>query len=96
MPDDKPSDLQAKRRPSLHRRIGRIVALCDRFGIDGLINAFGVLVFAAAESLRPLQNGKVQVSVLIAMAVLVAILVAVMLGLPALFLGAVLLETLPC
>jgi hypothetical protein len=28
--------------------------------------------------------------------VLVAILVAVMLGLPALFLGAVLLETLPC
>jgi hypothetical protein len=72
----------------LHRRIGGIVAKIDRFGVDGLINLGGFAVFAAAEGLRSLQNGKVQVALLVAMAVLVATLIAVMLGVPSLFMGA--------
>ena len=71
----------------LHRRIGGIVAGIDRFGVDGLINACGFAVFAAAEGLRTLQNGKTQVALLVAMAVLVATVIAVMLGLPNLIAG---------
>ncbi len=88
MADKLPPETSADSRPPLTLRIGRIVAQFDRFGVDGLVNACGFLIFAAAEGLRSMHHGKVQVSLLIAMAVLVATVIAVMLGLPNLFMGA--------
>lgn len=38
--------------PRALHRVGRVVANFDRFFVDGLINACGLLVFAAAEGLR--------------------------------------------
>ncbi|MNR93027.1 NAD(P)H-quinone oxidoreductase subunit F [compost metagenome] len=75
-------------RPTLARRIGGGFARIDHTVVDGLINACGFVVFAVAEGLRTLLTGKVQVALLVAMAVLVATLIAVMLGLPNLLMGA--------
>ena len=76
----------ADSRPPLARRIGDFIARIDRFAVDGLVNACGFVIFAAAEGLRTWQCGKAQVALLVAMAVLVATVIAVMLGLPNLFL----------
>lgn len=96
MADSLPPEPQAGQRPPLPMRIGRLVSLFDRFAVDGLVNACGFLVFAAAEGLRTLQTGKIQVALLVAMAALVVTLIAVMLGLPNLFMGALPLEGAPC
>lgn len=69
----------------MHRRVGRIALLVDRYGVDGLINSVGFLVFAAAEGLRTLHNGKIQLAMLAAMALLVFTLIMVALGVPGLF-----------
>lgn len=71
----------------LYRRIGTFVARFDRFVVDGLINALGFLVFAAAEGLRSLHPGKIQASMIAATLGLVAVIIAVMLGLPNLIPG---------
>lgn len=96
MADSHPPDSQTGQRPPLPLRIGRLVAFFDRFVVDGIINAGGFLVFAAAEGLRTLQTGKIQVALLAALAALVVTLIAVMLGLPNLFMGALPLEGAPC
>ena len=83
-----PPEFDSGSRTPLYRRLGDLVARIDRFAVDGLVNACGFLIFAAAEGLRTLHTGKVQVSLIIALAVLVATVIAVMLGLPSLFQGA--------
>lgn len=93
------ADRDPKQRPMrspVYRRIGRVMALIDRFGVDGLINALGFAVFAAAEGLRTLHNGRVQTGLIAALLLLVAVVIAVMLGLPNLFLGASLTGSRPC
>jgi hypothetical protein len=96
MADNFPPEPSTDARPPLIRRIGRIVAQVDRFVVDGLVNACGFLIFAAAEGLRSMHHGKVQVTLLVAMAVLVATVIAVMLGLPNLFRGATLGGVIAC
>ena len=81
MPPASPEDA----RPPLFRRVGTLVARIDRFGVDGLINACGFMIFAVAEGLRSLHTGKIQLTLIVALAVLVATIIAVMLGLPNLF-----------
>lgn len=87
MAHEHPPETPAGVPKPLYRRIGGIVARIDRLVIDGLVNACGFLIFAAAEGLRTLHNGKVQVALIVAMAVLVATVIAVMLGLPSLVIG---------
>ena len=87
MAHETPPELGSGPRMPLYRRIGETVARIDRFAVDGIINACGFLIFAAAEGLRTLHNGKVQVALIVALTVLVATLIAVMLGLPSLFQG---------
>lgn len=88
MAQSMPPDSLEDARPPLFRRIGTLVARIDRYGVDGLLNACGFLIFALAEGLRSLHTGKVQLALIVAMAVLVATIIAVMLGLPNLFLRA--------
>lgn len=85
MSDSTPKASPPAERLPLHRRVGRIALLVDRYGVDGLMNSLGFLVFAAAEGLRALHNGKIQPALLVAMALLVFTIIMVALGVPGLF-----------
>lgn len=96
MADTTPPDSPAGDRPPLYRRIGSIASKIDRYGVDGLINALGFLVFASAEGLRTLHNGKIQLALLVALGLVVVVIIAAVLGLPNFFTGALALAEGRC